>query len=135
MKSKRVGLWLDRNKAVIVSITNNVEAKRIITFDLEHYAPFSKTIEGNGSLEGIHDRRFQNYLDKYYDEIIAEIRDATEIQIFGPEVAKYELQKHLENEGLSEHIVSVEEAGKLTDLQIATRVQKRFPLRSQFDFS
>jgi hypothetical protein len=133
--NKRVGLWLDRNKAVIVSITNNVEAKRIIIFDLEHYAPFSKIIEGNGSLEDIHDQRFQNYLDKYYDEIIADIRDATEIQIFGPEVAKYELQKHLENEGLSEHIVSVEEAGKLTDLQIATRVQKRFPLRSRFDFS
>ena len=135
MKSKKVGLWLDRTKAVIVSINNNVEAKRIITFDLEHYAPFSKTIEGNGSLEDRGDRRFQNYLDKYYDEIIAYIRDAAEIQIFGPKVAKYELQKHLENEGLSEHIVSVEEVGKLTDLQIATRVQKRFPLRSQFDFS
>ena len=28
-----------------------------------------------------------------YDQIIAHIRDATEIQIFGPEEAKYELQK------------------------------------------
>jgi hypothetical protein len=134
MKNKRVGLWLDRNKAVIVSITNNIEAKRIITFDLEHYAPFSKTVDGHVSLEGTRDRRFQNFLDKYYDEIIAHICDATEIQIFGPEMAKYELQEHLTNEGLSEHIVSVEEVGKLTDLQIATRVQKRFPLHSRFDF-
>ena len=133
--NKKVGLWLNRTKAVIVSITNNVEAKRIITSDLEHYVPYSKTIEGDGSSEDMRDRRFWNHLDEYYDEIIAHIRDATEIQIFGPEVAKYELQKHLENEGLSEHIVSVEEVGKLTDLQIATRVQKRFPLRSRFDFS
>jgi hypothetical protein len=64
-----------------------------------------------------------------------QIRDATEIQIFGPEIAKYELQKRLEDEGLWEEVVSVEEVGKLTDLQIATKVQKRFPLRSQFDFS
>jgi hypothetical protein len=27
----------------------------------------------------------------------------------------------------------VEDAGKLTDLQIATKVQQRFPLRSRFD--
>ena len=134
MKSKKVGLWLNRTKAVIVSITNNIEAKRIITSDMEHYAPYSKTIPGDGSTEYIHDKRFWNHLGEYYGQIIAHIRDATEIQIFGPEVAKYELQKHLENEGLSEHIVSIEDAGELTDLQIAARVQKRFPLRSRFDF-
>ena len=31
---KRVGLWIDRNKAVIVSIDNNVEHRRIITSDM-----------------------------------------------------------------------------------------------------
>jgi len=79
------------------------------------------------------DRRFWNHLGEYYDKIMAQIRDATEIQIFGPEEAKYELQKHLESEGLAEHIVSVEDAGTLTNVQIATRVRKRFPTRSQFD--
>jgi hypothetical protein len=63
------------------------------------------------------------------------LRDAAEIQIFGPGVAKDELQKRLEEEGLAGNIVSVEEEGKLTDLQIATKVQKRFPLRSRFDLS
>jgi hypothetical protein len=135
MKNKKVGLWLDRTKAVIVSITDNVEAKRIITSDMEHYVLYSTIVPGDGSPENIRDRRFWNHLGEYYDQIIAHIRDATEIQIFGPEVAKYELQKHLENEGLSEHIVSIEDADKLTDLQIATRVQKRFPLRSRFDLS
>ena len=60
--------------------------------------------------------------------------DATEIQIFGPEVAKYELLKRLEDEGLWEHVVSVEQVGKLTDLEIAAKVQKRFPLRSRLIF-
>jgi hypothetical protein len=133
--NKRVGLWLDRNKAVIVTIANNVEAKRIITSDMEHYVLYSTTVPGDGSPENIRDRRFWNHLGEYYDKIVAHIREATEIQIFGPEVAKYELQKHLENEGLWEHIVSVEEVGKLTDLQIATKVQERFPLRSRFDLS
>ena len=132
---KRVGLWIDRKKAVIVSIADNTEAKRIITSDMENYVLYSTIVPGDGSPENIRDRRFWNHLGEYYDKIIAHIRDATEIQIFGPEIAKYELQKHLEREGLSEHIVSMEDADRLTDLQIATKVQKRFPTRSRFDLS
>ena len=132
---KQVGLWLDRRKAVIVSIANNIEAKRIITSHMEHYVLYSTVVPGDGAPEEIRDRRFWNHLGEYYDQIIAHIRDATEIQIFGPEEAKYELQKRLEEEGLGEHIVSVEDAGKLTDLQIATKVQQRFPLRSRFDLA
>ena len=133
--NKRVGLWLDRNKAVIVSIANNIEAKRIITSDMEHYVLYSTVVPGDGSPEEIRDRRFWNHLDEYYDKIIAHIRDATEIQIFGPEGAKYELQTRLERDGLAGHIVSMEDADKLTDLQIAIKVQKRFPTRSRFDLS
>ena len=133
--NKQVGLWIDRNKAVIVTIANNIEAKRIITSDMEHYVLYSTTIPGDGSPENIRDRRFWNHLEEYYDKIIEHIRDAVEIQIFGPDEAKHELQKRLEQEGLRDHIVSLEEAGTLTDLQISTRVQKRFPARSRFDFS
>lgn len=135
LMNTRVGLWIDRNKAVIVSIANNIEARSIITSDMEHYVLYSTVVPGDGSPEEIRDRRFWNHLGEYYDKIIAHIRDATEIQIFGPEEAKYELQKRLESEGLAQHIVSVEDAGKMTDLQIATKVQKRFPLRSRFDLS
>jgi hypothetical protein len=133
LMNKRVGLWLDRNKAVIVSIADHVEARRIITSDMEHYILYSTIVPGDGSPEYLRDRRFWNHLGEYYEKIITDIRDAAEIQIFGPDQAKYELQKHLESEGLLGHIVSMEDAGKLTDLQIATKVQKRFPARSQFD--
>jgi hypothetical protein len=133
--NKKVGLWLDRAKAVIVSIDNNTEARSIITSDMEHYVLYSTVVPGDGAPENIRDRRFWNHLGEYYDKIIAHIRDATEIQIFGPEIAKYELRERLANEGLETNIVEIEEAGKMTDLQIATKVQKRFPLRSRFDFS
>ena len=133
--NKKVGLWIDRNKAVIVSIADNIEAKRIITSDMEHYVLYSTVVPGDGSPEEIRDRRFWNHLGEYYDKIIAHIGDATEIQIFGPEVAKYELVRHLENAGLAGNVVSMEDVDKLTDLQIAIKVQKRFPMRSRFDLS
>ena len=132
---KRVGLWIDRDKAVIVSIADNIEARRIITSDMDHYVLYSTVVPGDGSPENPRDRRFWNHLGEYYDKIVEHIRDAAEIQIFGPAIAKYELQQHLESEGLATRIVSLEDAEKLTDLEIATRVQKRFPMRSRFDFS
>lgn len=130
---KRVGLWLDRKKAVIVSIANNIEARSIITSDMENYFLYSTVVPGDGSPENARDRRFWNHLGEYYDKIIAHLRDAAEIQIFGPDVAKYELQKRLEDEGLAEQIASVEDAGALTNVQIVIKVRKRFPVRSQFD--
>jgi hypothetical protein len=133
--NKKVGLWLDRGKAVIVSIDNNTEARRIITSDMQNYVLYSTVVPGDGAPEEIRDKRFWNHLGEYYDKVIAHIRDAAEIQIFGPAEAKYELQKLLESEGLAGRIVSVEDSGKLTDLEIATKVQKRFPVKSRFDFS
>lgn len=133
--NKKVGLWIDRGKAVIVSIENKVEGKRIITSDMQNYALYSTVVPGDGSPENMRDKRYWNHLGEYYEKIIAHIRDAAEIQIFGPAEAKYELQQRLEREGLAGHIVSLEEVGRLTDLQIATKVQKRFPVRSRFDLS
>ena len=133
--NKKVGLWINRDKAVIVSIVNDVEARRIITSDMEHYVLHSAVVPGDGAPEEIRDRRFWNHLGEYYDKIVAHIQDATEIQIFGPQEAKYELQKHLESAGLSGYIVSLEDTGDLTDHQIAAKVQKRFPARSRFELS
>ena len=133
--NKRVGLWINRSKAVIVSIADNIEARRIITSDMQHYVLYSTVVPGDGSPENLRDRRFWNHLGEYYDKIIAHIRDATEIQIFGPEGAKYELNKHLESEGLAGYIVSMEDADTMTDLEIAIKVRKRFPTHSRFDLS
>jgi hypothetical protein len=133
--TKKVGLWLNRKKAVIVSIDKNIEARRILTSDMEHYVLYSTVVPGDGAPEEIRDRRFWNHLNEYYDQIIAHIRDASEIQIFGPEEAKFELQKRMEEQGLLDRIISMEDADNMSDLQIATKVQKRFPLTSRFEFS
>jgi hypothetical protein len=126
LMNKRVGLWLDRNKAVIVSITDSGEERKRITSDMEHYRLYSSVVPGDGLPENIRDRRYWDHLGEYYDNIITYIQDAKAIQIFGPGEAKYELKKHLECKGLSEYIVSVEEAEKLTDEQIGMKVDERF---------
>ena len=131
--NKKVGLWLDHKKAVVVSITNNVEERKRITSSMEHYDRFSSSVPGDGSPEDVRDRRFWNHLDEYYDKVIAHIGDAKLIQIFGPGEAKHELKKRLENKDLGQYIVSIDNAEVLTEVQIIARVRERFPTRSQYD--
>jgi len=130
---RKVGLWLDHNKAVIVCITKNAEERRIITSDMEHYVRYSSNALGDGSAEDVRDRRFWKHLGEYYEKVIAQIGEAKSVLIFGPGEAKHELKKRLESEGMSDNVVEVEEAESLTNRQIATRVRNRFPARAQFD--
>ena len=130
---KKVGLWLDHKKAVIVSITNKGEQRIRIASDMEHYHRFASSIPGDRAPEGTRDQRYWNHLGEYYDKVIAQIGDAKSILIFGPGNAKHDLQKRLESEGMSENIVSVFDADSLTDHQIAKRVRERFPARAYFD--
>ena len=53
-------------------------------------------------------REFTGDLNVYYDEVIACIRDAETILIFGPGEAKGELKKRLEKNRLGERIAAVE---------------------------
>jgi hypothetical protein len=131
--NKKVGLWLDQNKAVIVSITNAGEERKRITSNMEHYDRFSSSVPGDGSPEDVRDRRFWNHVGEYYDKVIAHIGDAKLIQIFGPGEAKYELKKRLGNVELGQYIVSIDDAEKLTDHQIVAKVRERFPPRSLYD--
>lgn len=130
---KKVGLWLDQNKAVIVSFTDSGEERKRITSDMEHYVHFSKKEPGDDSAGSARDHRYQDHLDEYYDKVIAHIGNARLIQIFGPGEAKYELKKRLEGEGMLDNIISVDDAEDLTDRQVAKRVRERFPARAYFD--
>jgi hypothetical protein len=133
--NKRVGMWFDNEKAVVISITDDGEERRIFTTSMKNYVRFSSSAPGDGSPENTRDRRYWNHVAEYYDKVIGHILDAKAIQIFGPGDAKFELEKRLGSAGLAQYIVSIDNVDKLTDLQIANRVRARFPARSQFDLA
>ena len=122
----QAGLWIDHRKAVIVLITNEGEEIKKITSNMEKHVRFAGREGGAG--EDVSDRKFENHLNSYYDQVVAVVRDADSIQIFGPGEAKGELEKRLESEGLKEHILAIETMDKMTDRQIAAKVRERFPV-------
>jgi hypothetical protein len=66
------------------------------------------------------------HLNIYYDAVIASIRDAESILIFGPGEAKGELKKRLEKQDLGGRIVGIETTDRMTDRQIASKVRRYF---------
>jgi stalled ribosome rescue protein Dom34 len=125
---KEIGLWIDHRKAVVVTITDAGEEIQKIVSGMEKHVRFTAE---DGLGEDSQDRKFGNHLNSYYDEVVAIIRDADSVQIFGPGEAKGELAKRLENEGLNlnkKRILAVEAADKMTDRQIAAKVRERFPV-------
>ncbi|MEH2216286.1 MAG: hypothetical protein V7K72_03930 [Nostoc sp.] len=71
-------------------------------------------------------RTFTGQLNIYYDAVIAYIRDAESILIFGPGEAKDELKKRLEENNLGRHVVGIETVDKITDHQIAAKIRQQF---------
>ena len=124
---KEIGLWIDHRKAVIVIIKDEEEEIKKVTSNMEKHVRFtSSSTSEEGSSEDVRDRKFGNHLNSYYDEVIAYIRDADSIQIFGPGEAKGELEKRIKHEGLKAHILAIETADKMTDRQISAKVRNRF---------
>jgi hypothetical protein len=127
LMKKNIGLWIDHRKAVIVIITEAGEELKKIASNMEKHVRFTGgTASEDGSTEDVRDRQFGNHLNNYYDKVMAVIRDADSIQIFGPGEAKGELEKHLEREGLKAQILAIETMDKMTDRQISAKVRERF---------
>lgn len=124
---KEMGLWIDHRQAVIVTLFDQEEKIVRITSDIEKYVQASRS--GDDSREdkrAKQDRGFDDHLSRYYGEVIAYLRNADSILLFGPGEAKGELQKQLEEQALNERIVGIETTDSMTDAQVAAKVRKYF---------
>jgi hypothetical protein len=127
------GLWIDHRKAVIaivstegeetMEVRSNVEKQPGRLAGVRSTTPYeAQRVQADDSRE----REFTGHLNHYYDEVIAAIRDAQSILLFGPGEAKGELRKRLERDKLGGHIIAIETADKMTDRQIAAKVREYF---------
>ena len=128
-----VGLWIDHRQTIIVAVTDKGEEIKLIISKVDKQPGRSGGIRSTTSYESqqvqaddIRERKFTGHLNIYYDKVIACIRDAEAILIFGPGEAKSELKKRLKRDNLDSRIVGIETVDKMTDRQIAAKVRQYF---------
>ena len=131
---KRVGLWIDHRKAVIVTLTDTEEGHQIKQV-ISHLESDTRPAAGwpahsgqdfRSNAEDSQERRFTDHLDKYYDKVVTAVHDAHSILICGPGEAKGELKKRIESKGIKGRKVTVETADEMTEPQIAAKVRQHF---------
>jgi hypothetical protein len=132
-----VGLWIDHRKAIIVAVTNKGEETKLIISKVEKQPGRFAGVRSTTSYESqqvraddSRERKFTGHLNIYYDAVIACIRDAESILIFGPGEAKGELQKRIKKTNLGGRIVGIETVDKMTDRQIELKVRQYFQEKS-----
>lgn len=123
---REVGLWIDRRKAVIVTIAHDGNGISNNQSSLEKHVRFSGVLSQDGWVGNMQDKRFANCLTSYYDGVIDCILGADSIQIFGPGEAKLQLEKLLRREELGGRIVGIETVEKMTDRQIEAKIWRHF---------
>ncbi len=125
--SEQVGIWIDHKDAFVVFVGEGSEETERIESGMEKHVRFSgHAASEEGSADDQRDRQFAAHLDRYYDAVIAHVRDATSILVFGPGEAKGEFAKRLAGKGMGARIVGVETTDKMTDRQIAAMVRQHF---------
>ena len=127
----KVGLWIDHRKAIVVVVTDKGEEIGLIVSKVEKQlqrsgdSPFKGRYEARKvPADDSRQRTFTAHLNIYYEAVIASLRDAESILIFGPGEAKGELKKRLEKRKLDGRIAGVETVDKMTNRQIAAKVRQ-----------
>ena len=130
---KNIGLWIDHKKTVLVFQNEHGEDIQQIESGIGRHiryhgashpkSPFSAQYQqGDDQL----DNKFNEQLNKFYEKVIARIREADAVLIFGPGEAKLELEKRIVHEKVRVPSMKIETADKMTQRQIAAKVRNYF---------
>jgi hypothetical protein len=139
--ARKIGLWLDHRKAVLVSlegekvtpqtIQSNVEKRPRVKGGAPSVTPYGAQ---DSTYEARLGRKHEQQLKEYYDQIVSKISDARAIFIMGPGQAKTELRKRLEESGIPADSLTTASSDKLSDAQIVEKIKIHYgyPTRETF---
>ena len=131
---KQTGIWIDKEKAVIITLFNS-------NHTIKHIESGIVTKERNSG-EGKDFGRFGNQFlnsekkkenkskqqtDNYLEKVISDITESDEVVIFGPAEMKTQLEKRmLSRNNIATKLLEVETADNMTDNQLIAWVKEYF---------
>ena len=134
---KMVGLWIDKQKSIIVNLNgksekvetlySEFEGKIRIDGESKQYTRLGKQFFPN---EKSREEKNKQILKKYYESVISKIKNNDSIIIIGPAEAKKELYKQMAtSKELIEKVELIENADSMTDNQVVATLKKYFEVK------
>ncbi len=131
---KNVGVWLDKEKALIVSVENGNESMNTILSEVEnfHIHGGSGSKFKGGPQDVVQDSKYlereKHQLKGYFKDVTSEIEDAHSIVIFGPAQTKEKFRKELQEnyKAISAKVKAVKTVDSMTENQLKALVRDSF---------
>src|ERR1022692_5242194 len=122
MTKAKAGVWIDHRKALIAMVSPTGEHTALIVSKVEKHPERSGDSPLKGRYESAQvpaddsrERALTGELNVYYDAVIAALRGADSLLIFGPGEAKGQLKKRLVKNKLGGRIAAVQTVDRMTD--------------------
>lgn len=122
----QTGVWLDKNIAYIITLSNNTETLKMIPSNLEHFHVLggSGTRFKGGPQDVVQDRKYlereNNQLNIYFKNIVSEIKNTDALVLFGPADTNEKFSKNLHEKypNISKKINGIKKTDSMTENQL-----------------
>ncbi|HEX5131490.1 MAG TPA: hypothetical protein VFX92_03270 [Candidatus Krumholzibacteria bacterium] len=129
---KKVGIWIDHRRAVVVEIVDGVESQRVIESEIEPVPPASggkrtgtPWAPRTGVKENGRKEHHQHQLAAFYRDVATQVGHPDHLLVMGPATAKNEFAEIAQTlHELAGVPMKIEAADKMTDPQIAAKVRE-----------
>lgn len=127
---RKVGIWIDHRRAVVVTIDGGEESIRTIEGQIERHAgphggwgtstPYGRQVGSDEKAQ----EKYWHHVVSFYREVIAGLDKPDQLLVLGPADAKREFAEEVQKTyALREVPLRTEPADKMTDAQVAALVR------------
>lgn len=137
---KQIGIWMDKQEAIVVGLKNGKDTIVIIPSEVEFFNPKggSRSKTKWGPQEVVQDSKYlereKHQLKRYFEKIVEAVKDTDQLAIFGPAEAPEKFREELDANypGLAAKIVAFEKKDDLTQNQLKALVKETFGLNARY---
>lgn len=126
----KAGIWINRHRAVVIHLFNDKESVSHFQSALPDDAWAYGQLLQHGDQSGIYGQRAAKYekqLHKFFKKVAFSVKDAEQIFIFGPDIARVELKKEIKKtKDWDAKILGVERADEMSDQEMTDKVRAFF---------
>ncbi|WP_372975504.1 hypothetical protein [Muriicola sp.] len=131
---KKVGIWMDKEKAHVITLEGEKESFKTVVSDLEFYnvKGGSRSKTRWGPQQVVQDSRYlereKHQLREYFNKLADSVKKADVISVFGPAEVKDKFAKEMSEKypDIDTKIRAIETADSMTDNQIVELVKEHF---------
>ena len=131
---KNIGIWLDKEKAYVVTIENENETLERVSSNIEDYHIYggSGTRFKGGPQDVVQDSKYlereKHQTKNYFKELVSRVKEADALAIFGPAETYEKFKKELEDsyQELNQKVKTVQRANSMTNNQVKALVRDFF---------